>query len=442
MKNQKVKKYNNAIRSNVYMYVQQIDNLPLAKGQSLDKKINALVKRIKSVPEVKRYALIVHDKDSDKDGNTIKPHVHVMLELDKQRSVNKIAKALDDSSERLESMIKKYKRHGIENGYAYLIHQTQGAEKKYQYSPEEVKANFDYPKYIKKLQQKVRVVNKKSNKEFIEEIFNNYLAGKISEIEAKRKVLETDPLMLPRFLRQLDAIKNTKLEVEADEWIQSRSKSDFSKSIIWISGSAGTGKTVLAKMIARNITGPNFYLSGSDRDYFQDYNGEHCVILDEFRPDKVSYSDLLKMLDNNRINVNAPVRYHDKKILTDLIVITSPYDPAKFYQNNENIPPAIDGFDQLDRRLTMVLFVEKNKISLMKYAGYKTEKKPAPGGGSFISKKPCYTEKSSFKNYISDIKNQKEYKKKEAEITPKMLAGLHNFEKIGKNIGLKMEGRK
>ena len=83
------------------MYVQQVDNLPLAKGQSLDKKINALIKRIKSVSEIKKYALIVHDKDSDKDGNTIKPHVHVMLELDKQRSVNKIAKALDDSSERL-----------------------------------------------------------------------------------------------------------------------------------------------------------------------------------------------------------------------------------------------------------------------------------------------------------------------------------------------------
>lgn len=442
MKNQEVKKYNNAIRANAYMYVQQVDNLPLAKGQSLDKKINALIKRIKSVPEIKRYALIVHDEDSDKDGNTIKSHVHVMLELDKQRSVNKIAKALDDSSERLESMIKKYKRHGIENGYAYLIHRTQGAEKKYQYSPEEVKANFDYSKYIKKLQQKVKVVNKKSSKEFIEEIFNNYLAGKISEIEAKRKVLETDPLMLPRFLRQLDAIKNTKLEVEADEWFQSRSQGDTPKSVIWISGSGGTGKTVLAEMVARNITGPDYYLSGSDRDYFQDYNGEHCVILDEFRPDKITYSDLLKMLDNNRFDVSAPARYHDKKILADLIVITSPYDPARYYQNVEDIRPAIDGFDQLDRRLTMVLSVEKDKISLMKYAGYKTEKKPAPDGGSFTSKKPCYTERSSFKNYISDIKNQKEYKKKEAEITPEMLAGLHHFEKIGKNIGLKMEGRK
>ena len=67
VKNQVVKKYNNAIRSNAYMYVQQVDNLPLAKGQSLDKKINALIKRIKSVPEIKKYALIVHDKDSDKD---------------------------------------------------------------------------------------------------------------------------------------------------------------------------------------------------------------------------------------------------------------------------------------------------------------------------------------------------------------------------------------
>ena len=77
-------------------------------------------------------------------------------------------------------------------------------------------------------------------------------------------------------------------------------------------------------MVARNITGPDYYLSGSDRDYFQDYNGEHCVILDEFRPDKITYSDLLKMLDNNRFDVSAPARYHDKKILADLIVITSP----------------------------------------------------------------------------------------------------------------------
>lgn len=253
MKNKVIKKSNKAIRSNAYMYVQQIDRLPLAKGQSTDKKISVLIKRIKSVPEVKKYALIVHDKDFDEVGNTIKPHVHVMLELDKQRSVNKIAKAIDDSSEHLESMTKKYKRHGIENGYAYLIHQTSGAEKKYQYSPEKVKANFDYPKYIKKLQQKVRVINKKSDKEFIKEVLNNYLAGEVSEIKAKQQVLEANPLILPRFLRQLDAVKSTKFEIESDEWFKNRSENNKSKSVVWISGHGGTGKTVLAKMIAENV---------------------------------------------------------------------------------------------------------------------------------------------------------------------------------------------
>ncbi|KRM52129.1 hypothetical protein FC64_GL000836 [Ligilactobacillus araffinosus DSM 20653] len=419
--------------------MQQLDKLPLAKDQSIDKKISVLIKRIKNVPEIKRYALIIHDKDSDKDGNAIKPHVHVMLELDKQRSVNKIAKALDDSSERLESMIKKYKRHGIENGYAYLIHQTQGAEKKYQYSPEKVKANFDYPKYIKKLQQRVRVTNKKSDKEFIKEVLNNYLAGKISEIEAKRKVLEANPLMLPRFLRQLDAVKSTKFEIESDEWFKNRSENNKSKSVVWISGHGGTGKTVLAKMIAENVMKSAYYMSGSDKDYFQDYNGEHCVILDEFRPDKISYSDLLKMLDNNRFDVNAPSRYHDKKILADLIIITSPYNPARYYQNDESIRPTVDGFEQLDRRITMTLCVEKDKISLMKYKGYKAEKIPAPGSGKFVREIPYYMEQSNFENYISYIKDDKNYKEKINKIIPKVLEKLHDFEKnIDKNIGLKL----
>lgn len=145
------------------------------------------------------------------------------------------------------------------------------------------------------------------------------------------------------------------------------------------------------------------------------------------------------MLDNNRFDVNAPSRYHDKKILADLIIITSPYNPARYYQNDESIRPTVDGFEQLDRRITMTLCVEKDKISLMKYKGYKAEKIPAPGSGKFVREIPYYMEQSNFENYISYIKDDKNYKEKINKITPKVLEKLHDFEKnIDKNIGLKL----
>lgn len=429
-----------AIRSKAFMYVQQIEKLPFAKEETSEEKINALLKRIQSLDFIKRYALIVHDKDKSSNGGLITPHVHVMLELDKSRAVTKVAKQLEDSVEYFESMTKKYKRYGIENGFAYLTHRTKGAEEKYQYSFEEVKSNFNYAKYMEKLQHRVKMTNKVSNKEFVGKILNDYLTNKVSEIEAKRMVLQYDPLLMQYFLRKLDAVKSTKLEIDADEWFKNRSRDDALKSIIWISGRGGTGKTVLAKMIARNVVKNEYYLSGSDKDYFQDYSGEHCVILDEFRPDKVSYSDLLKMLDNSRFDVSAPSRYHDKKVLADLIIITSPYDPARYYQNDESIRPAVDGFEQLERRITMALNVEKDKISLMKYAGYRTEKIPAPGSGNFKRERPYYKVETSFENYISSIKNIKNYKKEENEITPKILEKLHSFEeKIGRSVGLKLE---
>lgn len=88
----------------------------------------------------------------------------------------------------------------------------------------------------------------------------------------------------------------------------------------------------------------------------------------------------------------------------------------------------------------MALNVEKDKISLMKYAGYRTEKIPAPGSGNFKRERPYYKVETSFENYISSIKNIKNYKKKENEITPKILEKLHSFEeKIGRSVGLKLE---
>lgn len=146
--------------------------------------------------------------------------------------------------------------------------------------------------------------------------------------------------------------------------------------MIWIYGRSGAGKTSLAKEYAANAKNPCF-MSGSTRGSFEGYNGEHTVILDEFRPDTMHYQDLLRILDPFGEQVMAPSRYHDKAISCDLIIITSPYSPMEYY--NElfgycRISPIpvrtadkTDRPEQLLRRISLTIEVNEDFINSVEY---------------------------------------------------------------------------
>ena len=101
---------------------------------------------------------------------------------------------------------------------------------------------------------------------------------------------------------------------------------------IWIFGPAGTGNSSLAKQYAQS-KGEPFFVSGSTRDVFQGYAGQHTIILDELRPSSIPYADLLRVTDPYAIEheVMAPARCADKAIAADLIIVTTPYNPMEFY---------------------------------------------------------------------------------------------------------------
>ena len=114
-------------------------------------------------------------------------------------------------------------------------------------------------------------------------------------------------------------------------------------------------------------------MSGSSRDPFQLYAGQSCIILDELRPRRIEYDDLLKITDPRSIEhgVMAPARYADKALACDLIIITSPYDPRFFYEeqfglrrdiNGRCTDNDIDPFEQLHRRITLVIYMTEDEI--------------------------------------------------------------------------------
>lgn len=186
---------------------------------------------------------------------------------------------------------------------------------------------------------------------------------------------------LAYYMRQIDTVWNKVLENQAAEWRKEMIAQGKQITVIWLYGTSGTGKTRLARDLAERENRP-YYVAGSSRDIFQDYCGEHTIILDELRPKVIAYQDLLRILDpyGARTVVKAPARYVDKTLAADLILITSPYSPYAFWKEQFSTvvknkgsatkkslaEQGVDGFDQLARRISVTIKLDQNCIEHVK----------------------------------------------------------------------------
>lgn len=333
------------------MYTQQMEHLPFRTREELEE-------RIKTKLAPKKYAISeVHDKDIDEDGNPVKEHIHVMLCFQNARSLKNVASILGDKPQYLEKWDER-----ANNGFAYLVHATSGAKVKAQYSPEKVLANFPYAEELKK--QTLEVLKKKSRQK-IDVLLDAYYNEEMTLDELEQ---ELTGAQYGRYKKQIDTITSKILERHADIWRQDMLKNNRRVKVIWIYGAAGTGKTSLARSIAKQ-DGRAYYVSGSSRDVFQSYNGEHILILDELRSNVIPYHDLLRILDpfGNQERIMAPARYSDKSLACDLIIITTPFNPVDFYDEIFDDINTVDSLEQLVRRITITLNVNSDSISAVRY---------------------------------------------------------------------------
>ena len=349
------------------MYVQQLRHLPAKTLEELETIIREQIRPVK-------YAMVLHDKETDANGTPKEPDVHVMMTFENGRSVNNIAKILGDKPQ----YIKVWSRNE-DNGYAYLTHRTKQAQikGKYQYDPSEVTANFDYPAYLIALQSKA-VQQTRIKDLSAKNLLDAMYAGILTKSEVEQRLTGSQ---LGYYKRQIDAVWSKVLRNRADAWRKEMAEQGKQVTVIWLFVVAGAGKTRLAREIAGKQGRP-YFMSGSSRDIFEDYASESVIVLDELRPKVLAYQDLLRLFDPFGAEVKAPSRYFDKHIAADMIIVTSPYSPYAFwleqfttivkhdgYARKQSLADqGPDGFAQLERRVSATIMVQPGTIDLVSFS--------------------------------------------------------------------------
>ncbi|MDT2829021.1 Rep family protein, partial [Enterococcus viikkiensis] len=297
-----------------------------------------------------------HSKNAD--GTVKEPHVHMMLEFQKSVRLTTIARNLNDQENYLQIFSRRGTNADAQNGYAYLIHFTANAKNKYQYNINEVRANFDFDAYISNLEFGI------SKKDILNKLRDN----QITAIDAKKLIADSFGAdVLAIYSKKIETIDNYRSENEYQAWKFEMREQKKAKKIIWLYGKSGTGKSLIAEKLSSSNELPYFKTGGSN-DLFQGYNGEHLLILDELRPEHISFNDLLKIIDPYNFDSTTLARYKNAKLQAEIIVVTSPYSPQEFYINyGLKINTEIDKFKQLDRRISLTIEVTENNLIEKKF---------------------------------------------------------------------------
>lgn len=338
------------LRARQFTYVQDLEHMKI-KLDDINDLDNILLGSGCS-----EFAWILHDKDTDKEtGEPIRPHIHVDLKFDNPRDLSSVSDLFKDEEQYVELIKGKY---GWENSLAYLCHRTANSLEKYQYEFGEVHASFDYPTKVKEIIEKAERKQAKAN---IKTEINNFATGAItrSELEESIGVLES-----AKRAKLLDSIEAMLLKKEHEKWVEERKKSGEKMFTFWLWGKAGVGKSQLARWL---FDGHEYAVLGDSRDPFEQYHGEHYIILDDLRPNELAYSDLLRVLDPYNFDGKiGSARYHSKLLSVAGIVITCPYSPEKFWENTSIADREVDTLEQLTRRIIPLEVTAKKKSSIVK----------------------------------------------------------------------------
>lgn len=304
--------------------------------ENIEKGIFELI----SSGQLEKYCYLLHDKDILEDGTLKNPHYHLFLSFTDRMDFSVLA----DTFKVDFANVCKIKAGRYEGGIPYLVHKN--APEKFQYDSKEVKANFDYVKFIEDYDKKQNKISRFSE---IQEGIEN---GTIREFNLYEHISMNEYV---KFKGQIE---------KSFEYVRkTKSAKQMSKKCVFITGESGSGKTTYAKKWCES-RGYSYVVSGSSNDPLECYKGQDVLILDDLRGSSFTFSDLLKILDNNT-NSLAKSRYYNKFLECEYIIITSIVPIDEFYTNlfeHETEP-----LTQLKRRCSTYIKMDREFVKLFTY---------------------------------------------------------------------------
>lgn len=296
------------------------------------KSADEIVKLLDQFKQIKRYALILHDKDLNEVGEIKKPHYHVLLDFSPQTAPTEWTANL------LKVQVNNVNRvRNWSKAYDYLTHKND--PNKYQYDPLLIKSNYEH----------VEAPQRANLNDLITSIANG-------ELRPYQFSNEIDPLTY---------VNNKNKLMDAYGFFLRKVRNDMSRNVevIFLTGPTQSGKTTFAKMLAR-FQGLSYAISSSHNDPLQDYEGQDVLILDDIRDNDFKYSELLKITDNHT-NSSMRGRYSNKLFVGEMIILTSSIPLAQWYSNYRASNK--DDIDQLITRITA--YIELTEGFIFNYEG-------------------------------------------------------------------------
>jgi len=149
--------------------------------------------------------------------------------------------------------------------------------------------------------------------------------GKRSDIETVREIVAAAP---PQTMLQ---VINSGVGYQAIRYAEkvltfTERKRDWIPTVLWFYGATGRGKSQTAKALAKLLhTEPFWKFCEKGSNWWEGYDAESYVIIDDLRAEWMPYNVLLTLLDSNPFRV--PYKGGYRQLLATTMVVTCPHAP-------------------------------------------------------------------------------------------------------------------
>lgn len=118
-------------------------------------------------------------------------------------------------------------------------------------------------------------------------------------------------------------------------------KRTWKPTVTWIWGKTGVGKT---KKVF-DAEGFDIWVSGKNLRWWQGYEEQEVVLIDDFRADFCTFHELLRILD--RYPYTVEVKGGSRQLVAKRMYITSCFPPDKVYDTREDIEQLLRRIDEV-----------------------------------------------------------------------------------------------